>query len=102
MAAALGIVLRIEPKVKQRVVVRAGNQHDIPAPAAIAARRAAARDVFLAPKREAAIAAVTGFHPDSYFVDKHEINNLPKKGTARSHRSAGPGLSRTIPRDRCY
>jgi len=38
MASALCIVLRVESEMKQSIVVRAGNERDIAAPATIAAK----------------------------------------------------------------
>ena len=49
----------------------AGDQNHVAAATAVAAAGTAARDKFLAPERKAAIAAVAGFHLDSYFIDKH-------------------------------
>ena len=69
--AALGLVFGIEAEMEQRVVVLARDHDDVAAAAAVAAARAAARDELLPPEREAAVAAVAGFHGNSDFVDKH-------------------------------
>ena len=62
VAAALGFMLGIETEMEKRVVVLAGHQRDIAAAAAVAAAGTAARNVLLAPKGQAAVAAVAGFH----------------------------------------
>jgi hypothetical protein len=57
--------------VHQRIVALARFHDDVAAFAAIAARGASARDKFLAPESDAAIAPVAGFHANCGFVDKH-------------------------------
>ncbi len=69
--AALGLVLRIEAKLQQRVLMLVGHQHNVAAAPAIAAARTAARDVLLPPEGQAAVAAVARLHQNSDFVDKH-------------------------------
>ena len=49
----------------------AGDHDDVAAASAVAAAGAAARDELLAPERKTAVAAVAGFHVNSYFIDKH-------------------------------
>ena len=44
---------------------------DVAAAAAIAAAGSAARDVLLAAKGQAAVAAVAGLHQDSCFIDEY-------------------------------
>src|SRR5215472_4036755 len=50
VTAALRRMFRIEPKMKQRIVVLARNHHHIAAMPAVAAARAAARHELLAPE----------------------------------------------------
>jgi hypothetical protein len=58
--------------VQKGILVRVGDQvHISPAPA-IAAARAALRDVFFPPEGHAAVTSVAGLHFDSDFVDEHE------------------------------
>src|SRR5581483_4782063 len=44
---------------------------------------AAFGDVFLTAESQAAVAAVTGFHQDSYFVDEHGIGRPETPATGR-------------------
>jgi hypothetical protein len=55
----------------QRIVALAGFHDDVSALAAIAARRATARDELLPAKGKAAVAAVAGFDSDYGLVDEH-------------------------------
>jgi hypothetical protein len=73
MAAAPGFELAIVAVAKERVVVRVCFDVNVAAVPAIATRWAAARDVLLPAKREAAIAAVAGLHHDFRFVSKHGL-----------------------------
>jgi hypothetical protein len=68
--AALGAMLGVVTELKQGVLVNGGDQVDVAAAAAVAARRTAARDVFLPPEGHAAVAAVAGFHQDARLVEK--------------------------------
>jgi len=70
VAAPLAFVFGIEAEMEKSIVVLAGDQHDIAAPAPVAAAGTAARDVFLAPERKAAVAAVAGFDGNDYFIDE--------------------------------
>ncbi len=72
VAAALGGVFRVVAEMQQSVAMVGRDHGDVAAAPAIAAAGAAAGNVFLAAKRQAAIAAVARFDGDSYFVDKHE------------------------------
>ena len=72
---ALGLVFRIEAELEQRVLMFRGHQRDIAATAAIATARPAAGHVFLAAERKTPVAAISGFHGDDYFVDKHLSGN---------------------------
>ena len=60
MASALRFVFRIEAEVHQGIVAFAGFHDDVAALAAVAARRAAARDELLPAEGHAAVAAVAG------------------------------------------
>jgi hypothetical protein len=77
-------MFRVEPEVEQCIVVVAGHHGYTPATAAVATTRTTAGYKLLTPKRETAIAAVAGFHFDSYFVDKH-VRKM-KKGPRGYHR----------------
>src|SRR4029077_12292466 len=80
MASPLRLVFRIEPEMDQRVVAFAGFHDHVSAFAAIAARRAAARNIFLASKGHAAIAAIARFNPNFCLVDKHWlVTNLRRE-----------------------
>src|SRR5215472_10574516 len=68
---ALGPEFAIVAVAQQRVVVGIRFQIHAASIAAIAARRPAARNVFLAAKRHAAVAAVPGLHINSGFINKH-------------------------------
>ena len=68
---AVGAKFAIVAVAQQRVVVRIRFQEDAAAMAAVAAGGSAARHVFLAAERDAAVAAVPGFHVNFGFVYKH-------------------------------
>ena len=72
--AAFGVELGMEAVVDERVGVRAGDDVDRAAVAAVAAARAAARDELLAAEREAAASAVAGCDVDVDFVDEHTVD----------------------------
>src|SRR5207302_6204699 len=63
----------MEAVVDERVGVRARDDEDRSAVAAVAAARAAARHELLAPEREAAAPAMAGRDVDVDFVYKHTI-----------------------------
>src|SRR6185437_10791565 len=75
VASALRRVFRVEAEVHQSVVALAGFHDDVAATAAIAARRAAARDVLLAPESEASVAAVTGLYANFGFIYEHGLES---------------------------
>jgi hypothetical protein len=58
--------------MQQRIAMDGRHHHDIAAMPSVAAARTAARNVLLAPEREASVAAIAGFHGDFYFIYKHE------------------------------
>ena len=62
MASALGLKFSIVAVAKERVVVRVRFDVDVAAVTAIATRWAAARDILLPAKRDAAIAAIAGLY----------------------------------------
>ena len=82
VASAVGFELAIVAIAKKRVVVGIRFEIDAAAVAAIAAGRAAARDVFLAAERDTAVAAVAGFYKDFCFVNEHE-NDTPRDTAAK-------------------
>src|SRR5271156_6325066 len=71
MSAAPRLEFAIITVAQQGVVVRIGFDENVPTVAAISTRRSAARDVFLPPKCDAAIAAVSGLYRYFCFVGKH-------------------------------
>src|SRR5262249_17611506 len=71
VAAAIGFKFAVVAIAQQRIVVRIRFEKDGAAVAAIAAGRSAARNVFFAAKRDAAVAAVAAFHEDLGFIYKH-------------------------------
>src|SRR5262249_40518082 len=71
VTAAVGFKFAIVTIAEKRVVVRIGFKIDAPSVAAIAAARAAARDIFFAAERNATVAAVAGFHKNFRFVYEH-------------------------------
>src|SRR5580704_10430951 len=79
---AIGFEFAIVAVAQKRVVVGIRFEINASAVAAIAAGRAAARNVFFAAKRDAAVAAVAGLHQDFSFINKHG-NHSPQKTTAR-------------------
>src|SRR5215469_16741078 len=71
VASALGFVFGIKTEMKESVVMLAGDQGYVAAASAVAPAWTAARDVFFAAKREAAVAPVAGFDVNPNFVDEH-------------------------------
>src|SRR5579862_9061721 len=71
MAAAIGAEFAIVAVAQQCVVVGIGFEIDVAAIAAVAARWAAAGDVFLATERDAAVAAIAALHRNFGFVNEH-------------------------------
>ena len=71
VTAALGLVLRVEAEVEQRVVMLAGHEYHVAAAPAVAAAGTAPGNELLAPERKTAVAAVAGFDLDFNFVDEH-------------------------------
>ncbi len=71
VASALRLVFGIEAEMHQRVMPLAGFHDHVSALAAVAARRSAARNIFLAAKGHAAIAAVAGLDPNFCLIDEH-------------------------------
>ena len=71
VAAALAAEFAVVAEGQERVQVLGGLQHDVAAVAAVAARRAAPRDVLLPAEGNAAVAAVAGLHPDFGLVNEH-------------------------------
>ena len=71
VSPAIGFEFAIVSVAQQRVVVRVGFQKNAAAMAAVAPGRSAARHIFFAAERDAAIAAVSRFHINLCFIDKH-------------------------------
>ncbi len=82
VTAAIGFEFAIVAVAQKRVVVRIRFEINAAAVAAVAAGRTAARNEFLASKRNAAVAAVAGLHQYFCFVNKHE-NHSPQRLAAR-------------------
>ena len=80
--AAIGFEFAIVAVAKKCVVVGIRLEINATAVATVAAGRAAAGDEFLASKRNAAVAAVTGLYEYFCFVNKHE-NHSPQRLAAR-------------------
>src|SRR5712691_3086406 len=78
MAAALGAEFAVEAIAQKRIVMRVRFQEDGAARAAVAARRASARHELLPAESHAAVAAVTRFHVNFGFVNKHR-KSLPSQ-----------------------
>ena len=91
MAAAFGLVFRVETEVDEGVVGEGGGHDDVSATAAVAAGRAAAGDEFLTAEGHTAVATVASFDTDSCFIYKHL--SVP------SVREAGRMVERTHPDD---
>jgi hypothetical protein len=71
VAAAIGFEFAVVAVAQQRVVVGIGFEVDAAAVAAIAAGRSAARNVFFAAERDAAVAAVAGLYEDFGLINEH-------------------------------
>src|SRR5579863_7440337 len=71
VTASLGLVLGVKAEMHERVVPLAGFHDDVAAFTAVTARRTAAGDELLPAKGHAAVAAVSGFHANFGFIDKH-------------------------------
>ena len=92
-SAGLGPEVVREPKVPQRREAGVHAQHDGAASTAVAAVRAALRDVRLAPKRGRAVAAIASPDPDRYAVKKHRgrLSHAPRPWPAAGVRSRPAG-----------
>jgi hypothetical protein len=71
MSPAFCLELAVVAIPQQRVVVRIRFDENIPAIAAVATRRAAARDVLLPPKRDTTVAAIPSLYRYFCFIRKH-------------------------------
>ena len=98
LAVARLVAARVA-EVDQRVEVAVGHREDAAAPAAVATVRAAERDVLLAAKAHAAVAAVAGGDVDGGFVNEfHDVVKCPQIATvaeavdAKKKAPAKPGL----------
>src|SRR5271168_2399719 len=73
VAPGIGAKLAVEAVTQQGVLVDSGDELDAAALPAVAARWASARDELLPAEGHTAAAAVSGFHVDSGFVNKHVL-----------------------------
>ena len=64
-------MLGVEAEMQEGVVVRIGDHHDVATASPIPTTGPATRNVFFATECEAAIAAISGFNSDFYFVYEH-------------------------------
>jgi hypothetical protein len=64
-------VFRIEAEMHQRIVPFAGFEDDVAAAAAVTAARPPARDEFLAPEGQAAVATIASLYVNAGFVNEH-------------------------------
>src|SRR5665213_3161711 len=71
MFATLRFVLRVVAKVNESIVPLRRFHDHVATPAAIATRRPAPGDKFLAPERHTTIAAVAGFYTNFCFINEH-------------------------------
>ena len=71
VAAALGLVLRIEAEVHERVVALARLHEDVATASAVTAAGPAAGNELLAPERHASVAAVASLYADSCLINEH-------------------------------
>ena len=69
--AAAGLHALIRPERREVTQILLGDEHDVAAGAAVAAVRTAFRDVLLAAKREAAVAAPPRLHVDAGAIVEH-------------------------------
>ena len=72
MPTALRSVFGVKPEMQERVAMNGRHHGDIAAAPAIAAARAAARDVLLPAEGQAAVAAIAGLYRNSRLVYKHQ------------------------------
>src|SRR5690606_29358590 len=73
---------------RKGVQARVDDEHDIAPAAPITARRAAPRDVLLAPKRHGSRAAIPALDVDLRYVQKHSEPRIPNKQAPRYLRAA--------------
>src|SRR6202034_569080 len=84
VTAAVGAKFAVVTVAQQRIVVGVRFQVDVSAIAAVAAGRAAARDVLLSAERDAAVAAIAALYRNFGFVNKHGTPN-PRGYTNRAY-----------------
>src|SRR5262249_44697838 len=84
--------------VDERIEAGHGLRHHVAAAAAVAAPRAAELDEFLAPERDAAVAAVARLNVDLCLVDKfHGIDTIPTAADDDSSVSSLPSFRGAAP-----
>src|ERR1700730_2231890 len=74
VTATVCFELTVVAVTQQGVVINVGFQINTCAMAAVAAGRAATRNIFFATKRHAAVAAVASFHEYFCFISEHETS----------------------------
>ena len=88
MPAAIGLEFAVEPVTQECVVVGICFEINAAAVAAITAGGPAARNEFLAAKRNAAVPAVAGLYIDFGFINKHVNSNSANEDTTPRGRIA--------------
>src|SRR6266446_6434160 len=94
VCATLGLDNRFIKKVRKIIGVNIGAENHIPATAAVAPIRAAARDEFFASKTDATAPAVTGLGKTFYAIDKHAFLRAAVEQTAIVWPACHPGVPR--------
>src|SRR5258707_429018 len=96
VAAAVALEFAVVAIAQQGVVVGMGFDEDAAAVAAVSAGRPAARNEFLAPKRNAAVAAIAGLHQYFCFVYEHGRNSPERcrTGTIKNTKAVRPTPNR--------
>jgi hypothetical protein len=89
MPAALRFVFGVKTELDERVLVFGGDHVNVAAAASIAAAGAAARNILLAAKGQAAVAAIPGLHQDASFIDEHGGPLPDGRGSVRESLAVG-------------
>jgi hypothetical protein len=94
---AFRLVLGIETKMEERVVVLACDENHVTAAAAVAAARSASRNELLASKRKTTVAAVPSADENFYFIYKHSGRTCVGEQEFAALSDEAAGHSRIIP-----
>jgi hypothetical protein len=87
MRTALGNVLRVITQMQERVQRGIGDEHDVAAATAIAARWSTTRHKLLAPESCNAVTAVTALNMNLGAIDKHlKLKATPRRAALRLRR----------------